>query len=99
MAGGRRFASGPRTQMIETTARIPRLATASLFLASRCQASRQREVPCSTGSHPAGAMSGESGAVAMSLDLQFRVEPDLRDVHQQVEEDDEHGVKQDRSQH
>ena len=61
-------------------------STAILFLRRRCQASCHSEWPASSSS--VGRRVAGCGAAVMSVKAQFRVQPDLEDVHQQVQNDD-----------
>src|ERR1044071_413120 len=89
---------GPNTQTRASPARIQRPATASRFFPGRSQASRESERVASAEPGPAGA-DGMGGAWAgMSVEFQPRVEPDLDDVDQEVEHDDEHGIEENRAQ-
>src|ERR1051326_2818280 len=99
MTAGRYLNSGPKRQINVNPVTIHSTATASLFLARRCQASRQSEVPCSASSGTVGAKVAGRVSRGISVEFQFGVEPNLGDVHEQVEQDDQHGVKQDCAQH
>src|SRR3989442_5047690 len=72
---------------------------ASLFLARRCQASLQSEAPWSSASSSGSAISLGKVSGGMLLQFQFWIQPDLHDVHGQIEENDQRRVKQDCTQH
>lgn len=65
------------------------------FLPRRCQASRQREVPGSTAGE--GREEGERRTMRRGRLVEFQagVEPDLDEIDEEVERDNEGGVKED----
>src|ERR1017187_7684219 len=98
MVAGSFCSSGPKKQssISATTNHSP--AMAILFLASRCHASRQSELAgparlcCS-----ASTTSCNEVSAGISLKSQSRVQPDLHDVHDQIEKYNQCRVKNDRA--